>query len=29
MPGDYTSLQNRKSQLIRKAKEGSVFVDEM
>lgn len=29
MPGDYTSLQNRKSQLIRKAKEGSVFIDEM
>lgn len=29
MPGDYTSLQNRKSQLIRKAKEGSVFIDEI
>lgn len=29
MSGDYTSLQNRKSQLIRKAKEGSVFIDEI
>lgn len=29
MAGDYISLQNRKNQLIRKAKEGSVFVDDM
>lgn len=27
MPGDYRSIQNRKSQLIRKAKEGSVFIE--
>ena len=29
MAGDYISLQNRKNQLIRKAKEGSVFVDDL
>lgn len=29
MPGDYQSLQNRKSQLIRKAKEGSVFIEDI